>query len=1051
MKQNLRYRLLLFFLSILVTSYGLKAQTSVFDPNDPVNKYDPNNPPVKPPNGQVGKWVRTVRVTWNTTDFKCYIYNGLPFRLKYPKNWDPTQKYPLLIFFHGRGEFGPTIYDNEYQLALGAQKHEGAVDDGSLINCFLLYPQVQQDYWASSNLSTVDQLVEKILIPQLKIDQFRIFVNGLSAGAGGVWDFMLRYTKLVAAATPISNASLAYIDSVDKYKFTPIYHFQGGLDTDPMPSTSRTLGGNILAAGGNYKYKEFPNLGHSCWNQAWAEPDYFPFYSKAHKANPWPLGGKTEFCKGDPINVVIGVTPGFDGYEWRKNGVLIGASTNQIVATDFGSYDCRVKSGTEWSVWSPVPVVIKLKAPTTQPQIKVTGMASNVIPAPDGSTSVPLEVPANYNSYSWQKEGNSTVLSTTPTLIANAAGDYKIHVTEDGGCPLSNYTTTSSFASIKIEAENYTGMYGVRTQTTGDAGGGLNVTYIDLDDWMDYNVNVTLAGVYNITLRVATIYSGGQFQVKDARGTILGSADIPNTTRSQTYVDVTVPINLASGAQTIRIQSSASPRWNFNYFTITGSNLLPANFSKPFKVVNANGTNGPAAISNLTAVTASMSSVELKWDQVASPAYNETAFEVYQAANNINGPYKLVVVTNADATGAVVNNLDQGVTYYYKVRAINDNAASTVSAAVSATTTADNTPPTAPASLHVGTITKSSVQLLWTASSDNVGVVRYDVYINGVKAYAAPVGTSYVVYNLLPSTSYNFSLKARDLAGNNSSFSNQVSATTLTGTVKIDPNQTPTSPDNHSVYLNFNLTNGAALPWNNMSTLPNAGITKKNMKNYSGDFSGISMTIVDNFSGYNGDGMITGNNSGVYPDNVMRSSYYCDKGVTAKIRIDGLSLMHKYSFVFFGSRNGGGDRTAIYSIGNQSVSLNASYNISQTVEIDNIIPDINGSVEIEITLGSVAQFAYLNSLVIKGYSSSVSDSTDTPPPPPPPPPPPAAGVVKVNVYGGVSPFGNSEWNNWNVSGSSNITSSSFKYSDGTSSLVSAELSSNRGINDNGTT
>lgn len=60
-------------------------------------------------------------------------------------------------------------------------------------------------------------------------------------------------------------------------------------------------------------------------------------------------------------------------------------------------------------------------------------------------------------------------------------------------------------------------------------------------------------------------------------------------------------------------------------------------------------------------------------------------------------------------------------------------------------------------------------------------------------------------------------------------------------------------------------------------------------------------------------------------------------------------------------------------------------------------------------------------------------------------------MVKVNVYGGVNAYGNSEWNNWNVSGSSNITSSSFKYSDGSSSLVSATLSSSRGINDNGST
>jgi hypothetical protein len=121
--------------------------------------------------------------------------------------------------------------------------------------------------------------------------------------------------------------------------------------------------------------------------------------------------------------------------------------------------------------------------------------------------------------------------------------------------------------------------------------------------------------------------------------------------------------------------------------------------------------------------------------------------------------------------------------------------------------------------------------------------------------------------------------------------------------------------------------------------------------------------------------MNTGANSGVYPDNVMRSSYYCDKGVTARIQVSGLSMNYKYTFVFFGSRDGGGDRTSVYTIGNQSVSLNASYNTTNTVQIANVVPDENGSVFIQVSLASTAQYAYLNSLVIKGYYNPGSVTT----------------------------------------------------------------------------
>src|SRR6476661_2566933 len=141
----------LFLILFLTTALRIPlwGQASVFNPNDPVVNYDPAHPPVKPASGKVGKWVRTPRVAWNTTSFKCYIYNNMCFRLKYPKNYDSTKTYPLLIFFHGKGEYG-SIYDNEYQLYLGGQLHGNAVDNGAF-NGFLLYPQHTSEYWSTGN------------------------------------------------------------------------------------------------------------------------------------------------------------------------------------------------------------------------------------------------------------------------------------------------------------------------------------------------------------------------------------------------------------------------------------------------------------------------------------------------------------------------------------------------------------------------------------------------------------------------------------------------------------------------------------------------------------------------------------------------------------------------------------------------------------------------------------------------------------------------------------------------------------------------------------
>ena len=88
MKQNFTLVFLLLVLFLAGFHKNVKAQ-SVLDPNDPVINYDPQNPPTEPPYGQIGKWVRTKNVSWNSDSYKAYIYEGSCFRLKFPKTYNP--------------------------------------------------------------------------------------------------------------------------------------------------------------------------------------------------------------------------------------------------------------------------------------------------------------------------------------------------------------------------------------------------------------------------------------------------------------------------------------------------------------------------------------------------------------------------------------------------------------------------------------------------------------------------------------------------------------------------------------------------------------------------------------------------------------------------------------------------------------------------------------------------------------------------------------------------------------------------------------------------
>ena len=116
-----------------------------------------------------------------------------------------------------------------------------------------------------------------------------------------------------------------------------------------------------------------------------------------------------------------------------------------------------------------------------------------------------------------------------------------------------------------IQAESYVGMSGVQSQNTTDGGGGLNVGWIDLGDWMDYDVNAATAGTYTVGFRVATPYTGTSFQLRAEDGTVLATVKPANSGGFQTWETVVSTITLPAGFQTLRLYSTTTSRWNINY------------------------------------------------------------------------------------------------------------------------------------------------------------------------------------------------------------------------------------------------------------------------------------------------------------------------------------------------------------------------------------------------------------------------------------------------------------------------------------------------------
>jgi chitodextrinase len=103
--------------------------------------------------------------------------------------------------------------------------------------------------------------------------------------------------------------------------------------------------------------------------------------------------------------------------------------------------------------------------------------------------------------------------------------------------------------------------------------------------------------------------------------------------------------------------------------------------------------------------------------------------------------------------------------------------------------------PSAPTGLTATVGSSTRVDLAWTASTDNVGVVGYYIVRDGVTiAQASGIATTYSDATALPNTSYAYQVMAYDAAGNISGLSPSVTA------------QTPPAPDTQVPSAPLNLT-----------------------------------------------------------------------------------------------------------------------------------------------------------------------------------------------------------------------------------------------------
>ncbi|MFF7891859.1 fibronectin type III domain-containing protein [Streptomyces sp. NPDC007907] len=173
------------------------------------------------------------------------------------------------------------------------------------------------------------------------------------------------------------------------------------------------------------------------------------------------------------------------------------------------------------------------------------------------------------------------------------------------------------------------------------------------------------------------------------------------------------------------------------------------------------GGRVPGAPTGVTAAAGSARSVHVMWNTTA----RAETYEVYRGATKVEevpGSQHMV-----DVTG-----LRPATLYVFSVRARDtDGRLGPPSREVRAKTPEavadDRSAPSRPKSSEGRAAGSRAVQLSWSASTDDRGVVSYDIHQGDTKIHS--VGgrqTATVLTGLRPGTRYTFTVRARDAAGN---------------------------------------------------------------------------------------------------------------------------------------------------------------------------------------------------------------------------------------------------------------------------------------------
>lgn len=186
-------------------------------------------------------------------NFRCGVY--------VPPTYDPSKKYPLVIYLHGKSD---TVSRN-----IGWYHEPAALADPAIVlspKCPLSETGEWGNSWSSGDPAMIKKTFEMIEIikKEYNLDEDRFYIYGISMGAIGTFGLIQKYPDMFAGGYAVcgwGNPEIA-----PQLSQVPFWIFHGDQDDVVPVEGSRGVYNAVLAHGGNkIRYTEFKGVKHDAW------------------------------------------------------------------------------------------------------------------------------------------------------------------------------------------------------------------------------------------------------------------------------------------------------------------------------------------------------------------------------------------------------------------------------------------------------------------------------------------------------------------------------------------------------------------------------------------------------------------------------------------------------------------------------------------------------------------------------------------------------------------------------------------------------------------